>query len=110
MFFEVNNVAEDKKGPTILTLMGNKAYALPTKAKDLSFVEIMDNLAKHLDPKPIVIAERFKFYKADKQESELIRDFLARLKKLGERCEFGDLGTVRVWFKGFERFDASYSR
>ena len=66
LFFEVNNVAEDKKGPTILTLMGNKAYALPTKAKDLSFVEIMDNLAKHLDPKPIIIAERFKFYKADK--------------------------------------------
>ena len=28
MFFEVSNVAEDKKAPTILTLMGNKAYAL----------------------------------------------------------------------------------
>ena len=54
----------------------------------MSFAEIVDNLAKHLDPKPIVIAERFKFHKAEQQESESIRDFLARLKKLAETCEF----------------------
>ncbi|PFX22067.1 Uncharacterized protein K02A2.6 [Stylophora pistillata] len=90
MFFEVNNVSEAKKVPTILTLMGNKMYALlrsivsPRGPKDLSFTEIVDNLAKHLDPKPIVIAERFKFYKAEQQKSEAIRDFIARLKKLAE--------------------------
>ena len=95
MFFEVNSVAEDRKVPTILTLMGNKMYALlrnivsPRRPRDLSFEEIVDNLAKHLDPKPIVIAERFKFHKAEQQESESIRDFLARLKKLAETCEFG---------------------
>ena len=95
MFFEVNSVAEDKKVPTILTLMGNKMYALlrnivsPGRPRELSFVDIVDNLAKHLDPKPIVIAERFKFHKAEQQESESIRDFLARLKKLAETCEFG---------------------
>ena len=93
MFFEVDSVAEDKKVPTILTLMGNKMYALlrniisPRRPRDLSFEEIVDNLAKHLDPKPIVIAERFKFHKAEQQESESIRDFLARLKKLAETCE-----------------------
>ena len=95
MFFEVNSVAEDKKVPTILTLMGNKMYALlrnivsPGRPRELSFVDIVDNLAKHLDPKPIVIAERFKSHKAEQQESESIRDFLARLKKLAETCEFG---------------------
>ena len=74
--------------------MGNKMYALlrsivsPRRPKELSFTEIVDNLAKHLDPKPIVIAERFKFHKAEQQESESIRDFLARLKKLAETCEF----------------------
>lgn len=52
-------------------------------------MEIVDNFAKHLDPKPIVIAERFKFHKEEQQESESIRDFLARLKKLVETCEFG---------------------
>ena len=52
--------------------MGNnyKLYALfgnivsPRRPRDLSFVEIVENLAKHLDPKPIVIAECFKFHKA----------------------------------------------
>ena len=97
MFFEVNNVLEAKKVhvPTIPTLMGNKMYALlrsivsPRRPKELSFAEIVDNLAKHLDPKPIVIAEHFKFHKAEQQESESIGDFLARLKKLAETCEFG---------------------
>ena len=103
MFFKVNNVLEEKKVPTILTLMGNKMYALrrsivsPRRPKELSFAEIVDNLAKHLDPKPIVIAERFTFHKAEQQESESIRDFLARLKKLAETCEFGGYREEVIW-------------
>ena len=77
--------------------MGNnyKMYALfrnivsPRRPRDLSFEEIVDNLTKHLDPKAIVIAEPFKFPKAEQQESDSIRDFLPRLKKLAETCEFG---------------------
>ena len=92
---EVNNVSEEKKVPTILTLMGNNKYALLRsivslrRPKDLSFVEIVDNLAKHLDPKLIVIGQCFKFHKTEQQQSESIRDFLARLKKLAETFEFG---------------------
>ena len=88
MFFKVNSVAEDKKVPTILSLIGNKMYALlrnivsPRRRRDLSFEEIVDNLTKHLNPKPIAIAERFKFHKVEQQESDSIRDFLGRLKKL----------------------------
>ena len=59
------------------------------RPRDLSFEEIVDNLTKHLDPKPIVIAERFKFPKAEQQESDSIRESLPRLKKLAETCEFG---------------------
>ena len=47
------------------------------------------SFTKHLDPKPIVIAERFKFHKAEQQKSDSIRDFLARSKKWAETCEFG---------------------
>ena len=85
MFFEVNNVLEAKKVPTILT-MGNKMYALlrstvsPRRPKELSYAEIVDTLDKHLDPKPIAIAEHFKFHEVEQQESESIRAFLARLK------------------------------
>jgi len=47
--------------------MGSKMNALlrsisaPRKPKDLSFTEIVDILAQHVDPKPIIIAERYKF-------------------------------------------------
>jgi len=76
-------------------MMGNKMYALlrsnvsPRRLKELSFAKIVDNLAMHLDPKQIVIAEHFKFHKAEQQELESIRDFLARSKKLAETCAFG---------------------
>ena len=43
-----------------------------------------------VDPKPIGIAERFKFREAEQQESESMRDFLARLKKMADTCGFGD--------------------
>jgi len=44
----------------------------------------VDDLAKHLDLKPIVISSRRK-----SKSQKLIRNFLARLKKLAETCEFG---------------------
>ena len=95
MFFEVNSVPTDKRVPSILTLMGSKMYALlrsiaaPRKPKDLSFTEIVDTLAQHVDPKPIIIAERYKFHKAEQEESESVRQYLAKLQKLAETCEFG---------------------
>ena len=46
-------------------------------------------LAQHVDPKPIIIAERYKFHKAQQEESETVRQYLAKLQKLAETCEFG---------------------
>ncbi|PFX15928.1 Uncharacterized protein K02A2.6 [Stylophora pistillata] len=43
----------------------------------------------HVDPKPIIIAERYKFHKAEQEDSETIRQYLAKLQKLAETCEFG---------------------
>ena len=63
MFFEVNSVPTDKRVPSILTLMGSKMYALlrsisaPRKPKEFNFTEIVDTLAQHVDPKPIIIAK-----------------------------------------------------
>ena len=66
-----------------------RSISAPRKPKDLSFTEIVDSLAQHLDPKPIIIAERYKFHKAEQGESESIRQFIARLQKLAITCEFG---------------------
>ena len=93
MFFEVNSVPTDKRVLSMLTLMGGKMYALlrsisaPRKPKELNFTEIVDNLAQHVDPKPIIIAERYKLHK--QEESETVRQYLATLQKLAETCEFG---------------------
>ena len=66
-----------------------RSISAPRKPKELKFTEIVDSLSQHLDPKPIVIAERFKFHKAEQEDSESIRQFLAKLQKLAETCEFG---------------------
>ena len=49
----------------------------------------MDTLAQHVDPKPIIIADRYKLHKAEQEESETVRQYLAKPQKLAETCEFG---------------------
>jgi hypothetical protein len=49
----------------------------------------MDTLAQYVGPKLIIIAERYKFHKAEQEESESVGQYLAKLQKLAETCEFG---------------------
>ena len=44
----------------------------------------------HLNPKPILIAERFKFHQRNQQEDETISTYLAELRRLTEHCDFGN--------------------
>ena len=52
-YFEANEVENTKKVSSLLTLIGGKTYSLLI---DLTF-------NKHLLPKPLIIAERYRFYK-----------------------------------------------
>lgn len=61
----------------------------PTKPTEFSFTEIVEVMGRHFTPKPIVIAERYKFHKCNHVEGQSIREFLAKLQKLAETCEFG---------------------
>ena len=61
----------------------------PTKPTELSFTETVKVTGRHFTPKPIVIAERYKFQKCNQVEGQSIREFLARLQKLAEICKFG---------------------
>lgn len=49
----------------------------------------MDTLAQHMDPKLIIIVDRYKFHKAEQEEPESVRQYLAKLQKLAETSEFG---------------------
>uniref|UniRef100_A0AAZ3P2I5 Tick transposon n=1 Tax=Oncorhynchus tshawytscha TaxID=74940 RepID=A0AAZ3P2I5_ONCTS len=73
--------------------MGGKTFNLlrslvtPEKPGDKSYDEIVATLKGH-SPKPLVIAERFRFHKRNQEEGESISQFVAVLKQF-EHCEFG---------------------
>ena len=94
-FFLANNIDDDHRVPTLLSLIGGKTYALlrdlltPEKPATKSFQEIVTTLQQHLSPKPLEIAERFRFYKRNQREGETVLTYVADLKKLAAHCNFG---------------------
>ena len=96
LYFEANKVEEDRRVPVLLTVIGSKAYdtlrslLAPTLPGEKTFSELLDVLKKHFDPQPLVIAERFRFYKRSQKPDESIADFIASLGRLSIKCEFGE--------------------
>ena len=45
-------------------------------------------MVSHYSPKPILIAERFKFHRRNQHESETVAQFVVELKRLALKCEF----------------------
>ena len=60
----------------------------PEKPASKEYDALIEALRAHLDPKPIIIAERFKFYPRNQREGELIAQYIAELRKLSTHCEF----------------------
>ena len=93
MFFDANNIADEKKVSVLLTVIGKNTFSLlrnllaPTSPKDKS-LELTAMLKAHFEPKPLVIAERFDFYRRDQRAGESIMDFVADLRCLTVKCEF----------------------
>ena len=94
-FFLANDIDDDHKVPTLLSLIGGKTYTLlrdllaPEKPATKSFQQIVTTLQEHLSPKPLEIAERFRFYKKNQHEGESILSYVAELRKLATHCNFG---------------------
>ena len=63
---------------------------VPAKPSDKKFIELVEILCEHLKPQPVVIAERFKFYKRIQRGDESAADFMLISSKLSEHCQFGD--------------------
>ena len=63
MFFAANGIADDKKVPVFLSLLGGKIYALlrslvsPSLPKEKTFVDLSEVLKKHFEPKKVIIAK-----------------------------------------------------
>ena len=88
VYFDANEVKEDKQVPVILSVVGSKVYALlrslaaPKLPKELSFQELEALLKAHFLPKPLTIAERFHFHRRGQAAGESIAEYLAELRSL----------------------------
>ena len=96
-YFIANGIDnEDKKRGILLTVIGSETYSLlrnlisPTKPAEKSFAQLVDTLKAHLNPTPIVIAERYKFYNQMQLPGESLHMYLAELRKMTEYCAFGN--------------------
>ncbi|XP_021359256.1 uncharacterized protein K02A2.6-like [Mizuhopecten yessoensis] len=95
-YFVANAVEDDLKTPALLSLIGGRTYGTlrnltaPDKPATKTYQQLVEILKTHLSPRPLVIAERFRFHKHDQKEGEAVRDYVAQIRKLSEHCEFGD--------------------
>ena len=91
----VNAVTDDQKSSVFLAVIGASTYKLlksllaPEKPNTKTFDELVNVLQRHYKPKPLIIAERFRFYKRQQQEGETVASFSVALRQLSSSCEFG---------------------
>ena len=95
-FMKANKIAEAEKPNLFLSLIGPKTYKLlkdilsPAKPSEKNYAEIAKALSDHYKPRPLVIAERFKFWTAHQGDHETVSQYIVRLKGLSSSCEFTD--------------------
>ncbi|GFX09623.1 uncharacterized protein K02A2.6 [Trichonephila clavipes] len=95
-YFVVNGIEDKMEVPAILSLMGATTYKLlknlatPNIPSELTYQDIVKLLSEHLNPKPLEMTERFRFYKRKQFEGESIANYCAELQKLSIHCNFGN--------------------
>ena len=95
MYLDANNVPQNKKAATLLSAIGKNTFHMlrnlmaPAKLQDQSFEDIVKALLDHYEPKQLVIAERFNFNRRQQGPSESVADYVAELRRLSMKCEFG---------------------
>ena len=94
-FFIANDIKNERKKATFLSLIGSQTYSLlrnlvsPSIPKDKSYTELATALKKHYEPKPVIIAERFHFHRRSQAVGESINEYVAELRRLTTHCQFG---------------------
>ena len=69
LFFAANDIEDPKQVAVFLSVIGPKNYALlhdllaPVKPQEKSLAALFETLRKHFEPKPVIIAERFRFHR-----------------------------------------------
>lgn len=95
-FFEINDVAEEKKRALLITSISDDVYKTlrdvchPVLPKNKTFDELIELLNKQFVVKTSVLRERVQFYNAKQSKDESIANWFAKIKKLSVDCKFGD--------------------
>ncbi len=91
-----NGVDDDRKQVAVLlSMVGVATYellqdlCLPDKPSSKSFNDIVTLLTNHLQPKPTVIAESYKFHQRNQLNGETVAAYIAELRKLAKTCDYG---------------------
>ena len=92
LYFQANSIAEEKQVAVFLSVIGAKNYSLlrSLTAQDKSYEDLVSALTTHFQPKPIVIAERFHFYRRNQAVGESLAQYIAELRRLATHCAFGE--------------------
>lgn len=78
MHFLVNTVADTLKVLTLIASVGERTYELivnlcsPVKPRDKKYEELVKILEDHLQPKPSILAERFRFRQCHQKREDTI--------------------------------------
>ena len=96
LLFQANGIADNKKVPALLSIIGGGTYTLlsdllaPDKPSSKTVDQLTQVLVKHYEPKPVVIAERFQFHWKNQATTETVAEYEAELRRLATHCAFGD--------------------
>ena len=96
-FFQANGITDQsKKKAMLLAMIGPSAYKLlhslvaPTKPDEKSYNELVAAMAKHHNPAPSEIVQRFRFNSRSRKEGESVATYLSEFRLLAEHCNFRD--------------------
>lgn len=80
----------------LLHYVGSQVYdfvcdsVAPDAVKDKSYEEIVKILKDYYNPKPLEVAEYYKFHHRHQQEGETVKEYVAALRKMAVNCNFGE--------------------
>uniref|UniRef100_A0A3B3RZC6 Retrotransposon gag domain-containing protein n=1 Tax=Paramormyrops kingsleyae TaxID=1676925 RepID=A0A3B3RZC6_9TELE len=91
-----NDIRDEKKVSVFLATIGPEVYGLlknlvtPHRPAAMTYKQLAETLLSHYQPKPLVVAERYRFQKRNQKESESVSDYIVALRQLSKHCEYGD--------------------
>ena len=97
-YFTANDIKDDadKKRAILLSVCGVETFCLiksllaPVKPETKSFQELIDLVEQHHNPEPSATVQRYKFHSRFRQSGETVSQYVAELRRIAERCNFGE--------------------